>query len=360
MVWAGTLIRVRTRTDKDEQDVVTKECHVGKTNHSGITETEKYLRRQYYWTAMPKSVARVIARCKPCAEAKTSETTEDTSGEDLSRASTRAHRGIGMSDIAPKIRNSKPENGLTAHKVAIRKRAGLNMSLEYEEWTLLHEDVNRELSVGTRLGRDIRQDGWSGSVQCPGYHQIQMEPEDRMIDEFLELDEKLIQVYMDNEVIFSKNIRLREKHLENVRDRKEFVLTTDASQVALGAVLSQREEQPVAFASRKLTPAERRCSTVKKELLAIVRAAKHFRPYMLGSDHDVTIKTDHKPVVWVEKSEETSARISRWKASYDFTIIHPKGSESVVADYLSCQINALKNVDKEYANGFLKGSLPTP
>ncbi|KAL1123025.1 hypothetical protein AAG570_002113 [Ranatra chinensis] len=129
---------------------------------------------------------------------------------------------------------------------------------------------------------------------------------------------------------------------------KKFILTTDASQLALGAVLAQEEElgeKPIAFASKKLTPTQTRYSTIERELLGIVWAIGHFRPYLLG--RRFVIKTDHKPLLWVEKMEETTARISRWKeilAAYDFEILHTKGKENVVADCLSRQINAIEDV----------------
>ena len=126
----------------------------------------------------------------------------------------------------------------------------------------------------------------------------------------------------------------------------EFTLTTDASQAAVGAVLSQEGklgDQPVAFASRKLAPAETRYSTIERELLGVVWAVEYFRPYLLG--RRFKIKTDHKPLVWVEKLKETSARICRWKeilAAYDFVITHTKGVDNVVADCLSRQVNAIE------------------
>jgi RNase H-like domain found in reverse transcriptase/Reverse transcriptase (RNA-dependent DNA polymerase)/Integrase zinc binding domain len=128
--------------------------------------------------------------------------------------------------------------------------------------------------------------------------------------------------------------------------RREFVVTTDASQVAIGAVLSQEGElgdRPVAFASRRLSPAETRYSTIERELLGVVWAVQYFRPYLLG--RKFRIRTDHKPLVWVDKLKETSARISRWKetlAAYDFEITHTKGVDNVVADCLSRQVNAIE------------------
>ncbi|KAL1139197.1 hypothetical protein AAG570_009256 [Ranatra chinensis] len=98
----------------------------------------------------------------------------------------------------------------------------------------------------------------------------------RMIDDLLlGVDENSVQAYMDDLIIFSESKREHKGHLENVRVR-QFVLTTDASQIALmplKAVLAQREgkdERPDAFASRKLTPVETRHSTIERELLGIV------------------------------------------------------------------------------------------
>jgi len=81
---------------------------------------------------------------------------------------------------------------------------------------------------------------------------------------------------------------------------KPFVLTTDASEFAVGAILSQGkigEDKPVAFPSRTLNQTEQKYSTIENELTAIVWACKHFRPYFLG--RTFTIVTDHKPLTWI-------------------------------------------------------------
>lgn len=59
-----------------------------------------------------------------------------------------------------------------------------------------------------------------------------------------------------------------------------FTLHTDASGYAIGAVLSNKNGKPVAYASKALNKAEINYATIEKELLAVVWAVKHFRPFL--------------------------------------------------------------------------------
>ncbi|KAL1138355.1 hypothetical protein AAG570_008419 [Ranatra chinensis] len=96
------------------------------------------------------------------------------------------------------------------------------------------------------------------------------------------------------------------------------------------------------YARRRLTPAESRNSAIERELLGVVWAVEYFRPNVWG--RQFLIKTDHKPLVCVGGLKETSARVTRWKeklATYTFTIIHTKGKDNVVVDFLSRMVNAL-------------------
>ena len=116
---------------------------------------------------------------------------------------------------------------------------------------------------------------------------------------------------------------------------KEFALNTDASSYAIGAVLSQ-DERPIAFASRTLNSAEQNYSTIEKELLAIVWATKHFRPYLYG--RKFLILSDHKPLVWLFNIKDPGSRLLRWRLKlneYQYTIRHISGSKNIVADALS-------------------------
>lgn len=116
---------------------------------------------------------------------------------------------------------------------------------------------------------------------------------------------------------------------------KPFKLTTDASNVALGSVLSQGN-RPVAFYSRTLNSAEKNYSTIEKELLAIVESTKHFRPYLYG--RHFVVETDHNPIVWLDNIKEPNSRLYRWKiklGDFDYTTVYKPGKENKVADALS-------------------------
>jgi hypothetical protein len=117
---------------------------------------------------------------------------------------------------------------------------------------------------------------------------------------------------------------------------KEFVLTTDASNRGLGAVLSQGpvwKDLPVAYASRSLNSAEINYSTSEKELLAKVWDTKYFRPYLYGRRFKVV--SDHKPLVWIMNVKDLGSRLMRWRiqlAEYDYEIEHRNGAKNANAD----------------------------
>ena len=108
-----------------------------------------------------------------------------------------------------------------------------------------------------------------------------------------------------------------------------FVLDTDTSNVACGAVLSQvqdGEENVVAYRSKMLSPEEQNYCTTRKELLAIVKAVSHFRNYLYG--HTFTVRTDHASLVWMLWTSEPRGQVARWFETlleYKFEVIHRMG-----------------------------------
>ncbi len=122
---------------------------------------------------------------------------------------------------------------------------------------------------------------------------------------------------------------------------KQFIVHTDASAHAIGAVLSQHDDtgrlHPVAYYSRKLTSTQAAYSTFQRELLAIKEALEHWKVYLLGPS-DTIVKTDHRPLTHLDTTELYSDTLVRWWASisrFNVNIEYLRGEENVVADYLS-------------------------
>ena len=96
---------------------------------------------------------------------------------------------------------------------------------------------------------------------------------------------------------------------------------------------------PVAYASRKLTDAERRYGQIEKEALAITWACEKFDFYLVGRQFEV--ETDHKPLNPLLGSKDLSElplRIQRFKMRlmrYCYQIFHTPGSKMFIADLLS-------------------------
>ncbi|KAI5753631.1 hypothetical protein M8J77_001985 [Diaphorina citri] len=120
---------------------------------------------------------------------------------------------------------------------------------------------------------------------------------------------------------------------------KPFVLDTDASQFAIGAVLSQVTdgiETPVAYFSKALSKPERNYCVTRKELLAVVSATKHFHKYLYGQRF--LLRTDHAALKWLLNFKNPEGQVARWielLQNYDFEIQHRSGKAHGNADALS-------------------------
>ena len=129
----------------------------------------------------------------------------------------------------------------------------------------------------------------------------------------------------------------------------QFVVTTDASLVSVGAILEQdfgNGMQPVAFESRKLNPAETRYSAYERELLGIIWAIGKWRHYLEG--RSFIVQTDHSSLKHLPNQPSVSRRIWKWVSilqGYDVQIRHIPGKVNP-ADALTRQIQA---DDAEYA-----------
>ena len=122
---------------------------------------------------------------------------------------------------------------------------------------------------------------------------------------------------------------------------RQFVVTTDASDAAVGAILKQdfgNGLQPVVFASRKLNNAEMRYGAYERELLGIVWALAQWKHYCQGP-HAVVIQTDHAPLRHLPNQASVNSRVWKWiniLQGYNLEIRHIPGKRNP-ADTLSRQ-----------------------
>ena len=121
---------------------------------------------------------------------------------------------------------------------------------------------------------------------------------------------------------------------------KPFILDTDASDHAIGGVLSQIDpdgaEHPIAYASKTLSSGQRNYTTTKRELLAVVEFTHYFRHYLLGAKF--LLRTDHKALLWLSSFKNPDGIVARWVerlSAFDYDVQHRPGSQHTNADGLS-------------------------
>ena len=133
---------------------------------------------------------------------------------------------------------------------------------------------------------------------------------------------------------------------------KKFFLQVDASAYGMGAILSQEGEitnpslekqrkpalHPIAFYSATFTPTERNYDIYNRELLAMMKALYHWRPYLAWTKEPFMILTDHANLTYWKAPRKLDRRHARWHADleeYDFEMVHIPGSTNGPANALS-------------------------
>ena len=95
--------------------------------------------------------------------------------------------------------------------------------------------------------------------------------------------------------------------------KEPFILYTDASMTAMGAVLWQvqdGQERAICYASKAFSRAQTRYSATKRERLAVFNFTRHFRHYLLGRQFKIV--TDHSALQWLHKFKDPDALTARW------------------------------------------------
>ena len=142
--------------------------------------------------------------------------------------------------------------------------------------------------------------------------------------------------------------------------RHPFVIDTDASETALGAVLSQiidGEERPIAFESKILSKTEVNYATTKQEALGTVQAMQWVRPYIYGSQ--CIVRTDHASLQWLfrQNADGMTFQMIQKMQEYNYRIVHRPGEKRCNAGGLSRRPNE-KPEWKEGEEEELRGQIP--
>jgi len=121
-----------------------------------------------------------------------------------------------------------------------------------------------------------------------------------------------------------------------------FMVETDSSNFAIGAILSQSSSKdnkvhPVAFYSRSFNQAERNYPIYDKELLAIVLALENWSHLLKGTEKPFTIFSDHSNLLYQKKPEKMTQRLVCWSlflSEFNFKIVYRAGSSNGKLDAL--------------------------
>jgi hypothetical protein len=115
---------------------------------------------------------------------------------------------------------------------------------------------------------------------------------------------------------------------------KLFIVECDASTHGFGAVLLQ--DHPVAFFSRAMAPRHRSLAAYERELIGLVQAIKHWRPYLWG--RRFLVRTDHCSLKFLLDQRLVTIPQHHWVGKllgFDFSVEYKPGRANTVADALS-------------------------
>ena len=123
---------------------------------------------------------------------------------------------------------------------------------------------------------------------------------------------------------------------------KCFKLAVDASDVGIGAVLLQEDndgiDHPVCYFSKKFNKHQKNYSTIEKECLALILAIQQFEVYLTSSISPIVVFSDHNPLSFLHKLKNKNQRLLRWSLllqEFNLDIRHIQGKDNIIPDALS-------------------------
>jgi hypothetical protein len=136
------------------------------------------------------------------------------------------------------------------------------------------------------------------------------------------------------------------------------IIETDASDYVTPEVLSQRDDErvlhPVAYYSKKHSPAECNYDIYDKELMAIIKALEECRPECEGAVYPLQLITDHKNLEYFITKKLLHRRQARWSkflTQFDYEIVYRPGKSNGKADSLTRRLGDLpKGRDERLKN----------
>ena len=177
----------------------------------------------------------------------------------------------------------------------------------------------------------------------------------RLVQDFATIAKPLTELTKDRPFLWSPS---QQKAFESMKDKLctmpvlaypnfelQFILTTDASKIAVAAILSQVQngvEQPIAYASRQMNKAEQVYTASEAELLAFVWATQYFRCFLYGKQF--LVRTDNAALSYLRTFADANSRLMRWSlrlSEFDFIIEHRPGIKIKHVDALSRRVAAL-------------------
>jgi len=116
-------------------------------------------------------------------------------------------------------------------------------------------------------------------------------------------------------------------------DEDPFKLSTNTSNFAIGAVLSQKDMQtnlwyPVAFFSKSLDVYERNYKIYDKKLLAVIQGLEEYRHHLERHPHKIEIWSDYQNLTFFRTAQKLTRRQARWAlfmTCFDFVLYHKLG-----------------------------------